>query len=166
MIGGRLTVSGRGSKPFDARVFEREVKRGMDALTHRTTLDFARTYQSWDHKPAWREDRAQGGLATGIRSETYTEDENYRRVNNGTFPRPIVARRANVLVFRHSKGFTPKTRPGVIGSGAGSNTGPWVRKKTVWHKGIKPRFFDRTISRGKSGDLDEIARIALAKARR
>lgn len=67
-------------------------------------------------------------------------------VSQGVAGRKITAKNKPFLVFPHSSGWTPKTKPaGARASygGPGTNTGPIVKKKSVNWPGIKPRNFER-----------------------
>ena len=78
-------------------------------------------------------------------------------IDKGTKPRVITAKRAPYLVFR--TGYKPLTLPGKGSFGGGGSglprrviagdVGPfggWVKKKEVFHKGIKPRNLTKSLA--------------------
>ena len=52
----------------------------------------------------------------------------------------IVAKNAPYLVYRQT--YVPKTRPGGLYGGPGTETGPIVRRRQVIHPGIEARLFE------------------------
>lgn len=99
--------------------------------------DFAKTYQTWEHKPRPRVRVGRAGV------EVRVDDEIWNYVDKGTRPHVIRARRAAVLAF--TSGYTAKTRPGSIIARSGGPSGEKVFAKEVMHPGTKARGFSRRL---------------------
>lgn len=107
---------------------------------------FMKTIETWDHQPKF--DRVFKVEGFNIIGECFTTDAVYGYVNDGTSPHPIPPKKGEFLHFQ--VGFTPKTKPGWIGSKSGGKdkSSEWVHPRFVEkHPGIKePRLFDETIA--------------------
>jgi hypothetical protein len=79
-----------------------------------------------------------------IVAETYTENQVYDWVSEGTESHPIFPRNAKALAFPGT--FVPKTFPGIINSGAGFSGPVDQFRNWVGHPGVEARKFDRTIA--------------------
>jgi len=113
------------TKPgLDVVALERVLRAGIDRLLTVSKTEFGYTYATWTHKPAFETRRAKsyawttGGLV-------FTKDENYIRLDEGTRPHSIAARRVPLLKYQSK--FTPKTQPRVLLSRPGGKSGPWAR---------------------------------------
>jgi len=111
--------------------------------------DFDATSKTWKHQPVFGTTFAQ--TATSASVTVATKDEIYRYVNDGTKAHIIRPKGGGVLSFQG--GFTAKTSPGVIGSGAGGSSGAMVHTRVVHHPGTKARKFDEAILRKWQGKL-------------
>jgi len=117
--------------------------------------DFWKTTRTWKHKPKFEMKVSLKRVAAEGSIEVFTTDEIYGYVSGGTRrhiikpkvrrrgPRGRFAKAAKTLAFPSSS--TPKTRPGVVGSGRGGSSGPTVFRRQVMHPGIKARKFDEAI---------------------
>ena len=105
--------------------------------------DFARTTETWKHKPKF--EQSVSLKPPGPTLTVWTENEIYGYVNDGTRGRFIEAKNVPYLVFKGT--FIPKTLPGALSSVPGGSFPPWVSKKKIWNPGIKPRKFDETIKK-------------------
>jgi hypothetical protein len=104
--------------------------------------DFQATTRTWKTKVVFVLNvRAKQGYALVFtRNASGTESAKiYDFVNEGTRPHLIRPVRAKLLVFQQS--YSPKTSPGVIGSGTGGPSGGTVVARTVKHPGSKGRHF-------------------------
>jgi hypothetical protein len=90
--------------------------------------------ETWNNKPTFSVQQS----ATGY--QVVTTDQQWLWVNFGTPPHTIAPRNAKVLAYRGD--FTPKTRPGFVGSRAGGKTGEFVFRGPVQHPGVEARRFD------------------------
>jgi hypothetical protein len=105
--------------------------------------DFEATTKTWNHKPVFTVDVSTKGQGPAVLVGTNSEIYGY--VNDGTKPHDIYPKRAKVLRFQG--GYSAKTSPGVIGSGAGGSSGATVFSRGVRHPGTKARNFDEVIAR-------------------
>jgi len=103
--------------------------------------DFARTTETWKHKPKF--EQSVSLKPPGPTLTVWTDNEIYGYVNDGTRPHVIRRKNAPMLAFKTS--FYPKTFPGVIGSVAGGSFPPWAFAKEVHHPGTEPRRFAETL---------------------
>lgn len=104
--------------------------------------DFAFTTSTWDHQPKFEKEI---DTTDGIAVLVGTDDEIYGYVNDGTRPHTIEP--VNKSVLRFQAGYTPKTSPGSMTSKRGGSFGDFVYAKSVRHPGIRPRNFDKRISK-------------------
>ncbi len=118
---------------------------------------FRDTTATWNHQPSFEISHEGTG-----RWSVKTGDTIYHYVDAGTVPHIIRARNAAMLRFRVPS--TPKTKPRVIGSFAGSVGNQWVSKKEVHHPGTKPREFRRIISQRAQAPTLARLREALKRA--
>jgi len=104
---------------------------------------FEATTATWKHNVEF----AQGIVREGdvIIGQVSTSDRVYGYVNNGTEPHPIYPKKREFLSFQ--KEFTPKTKPGWIGSKNGGKSGEWVHPKFVERHAIEARKFDEAIAK-------------------
>lgn len=110
--------------------------------------DFEKTTATWKNKPTFE---IQISLSGGLQVEVYTEDEIYRYVDKGTEPHDIwpgfYTGKSDKKVLAFSSTFSPKTIPGVIGSGPGSRGKVDTFRPYVEHPGTKARNFSEEIQK-------------------
>jgi len=110
--------------------------------------DFEKTTATWDTKVAFE---TQISLSGGAQVEVFTTNKIYGYVDQGTEPHEIWAGfytgKSNKKVLAFSSSSSPKTTPGVIGSGSGSQ-GPvdTFRPYVANHPGTKARNFSKGIT--------------------
>ena len=125
--------------------------------------EYEKTTRTWRNKPKFEMivglTRKGGGEASVL---VGTDDEIYGYVDEGTPAHWISAKNKPWLLFREKS--TPKTTRGRIGSGRGSRSGGWVKKKRVWNKGIKSRNFTPTIAARRKGPFVRNMRRANERA--
>jgi len=151
------------TKPgLDTAVLERELRVGIDKLLAISKTEFGYTYATFVHKPVFKACPAvsKAGTTSG---KVFTRDENYIRLDEGTRPHTITARRVPFLSYQAN--FTPKTRPRVLIAFPGGKYGKkGVKRKSVRHPGFKPRYFAETVAARHRNDLDPIAKAAVKAA--
>lgn len=107
--------------------------------------DFQQTQATWNSRDKARfKTRELPGSV-----EVYTNDKPYTWVDSGT-PRHTITPRSGKksggrLVFKER--YSPKTTQFVIGSQTSASSGRTVLARRVQHRGIKPRYFAREISK-------------------
>ena len=124
----------------------------VNVVLDQVDKDYAATYRTFTHKPKFVKERARlvGSIVIGA---SYTEDENYARLNDGTVRHQVGLNRQLMAYYPR---YQQKTVPGHIGSGRGGPLigtgsrgayggkniarGPW------WVRGITPRKFDEVVS--------------------
>lgn len=115
------------------------VAKGMDDAAEGVKADFEKTAQGWAHDVTFT-------IKTqGTDRVVSTNDEVWGYVDEGTRPHVIVAKRARVLRFM--AGGSPKTKPGRITSGTGSQGSAVVFRPRVNHPGTKARLFTQQIAK-------------------
>jgi len=110
--------------------------------------DFKRTVATWKTKPKFTKEVHFSKSELLI--EVSTDDENYRRVSEGTAGKPRVARGVGPFGTSGAKALTiipyiPKTVPGKIDARSGGDVegGPIIFRRYALNAGkIKPRDFD------------------------
>lgn len=104
--------------------------------------DYRQTVKTFKRRPTFRKSAPvlRGGLYT---IHYGTDDENYRRLDEGTRPHIIVARRAKVLRFQGN--YRAKTQVRVIDSRSGGPSGRFIFRPVVRHPGTKAREFTKVI---------------------
>lgn len=107
----------------------RDIKRDFDATT-----------ATWSTRPRFQTSVELKRVQTFAAVRVGTDDARWGLLDKGTGARVILpARPKGALAFRK---YTPKTRPGQLGSFAGGRFGPVIVKKAVYgYKGIKARNF-------------------------
>lgn len=126
-------------KFITAPKLKRAVENAMEGAARGVRVDMQVTSDTWRNKPAFGIDRPSWNARN-----VFTTDFVYGLVDAGTRPHVIVARNAGVLRFGVPS--TPKTRPRVIGSGAGARGNTIVYAHKVQHPGTAPREFSQAIS--------------------
>ena len=131
------------SKFPDATVWLAALRRAVDKSQSDVLNDLRNVTATWEHTPRWRtrfrEDSGE------LIMEISTTDKAFIFLDQGTgsygegggaYPiRPKDL--AGFLKFK--SGYTAKTTPGVLSSGAGGRYGDDIFRKEVMHPGIKPR---------------------------
>lgn len=155
-------------KPSKMRIdaFRLEFLSALKKAGREVVKDFEKTVATWNKKPAFLV--AVSLTGPGPILEVYTEDEIYKYVSRGTKPHLIWAgyytgkSDHKVLAFPSSS--TPKTRPGFIGSGAGSRSKSTTYRPYVQHKGIKARKFEEAIAKGRMSWFKKEMEAAMRRA--
>lgn len=117
--------------------FADAAKLGMRDAADDAVKDIEKTTATWQHDV---------GIEVKERSDGYSitvTDDIWTMLDKGTRAHRIVARRAKRLRF--SGGFRAKTRPGFIGSIAGSSGGDQVFRQSVQHPGTTARGWSKLI---------------------
>ena len=147
-----------------------ELLNAMRKAGREITKDFESTTRTWEHKPRFETLLSLTGPGPVVL--VATDDKIYGYVTRGTKPHLIWAgyytgksgKRALVYPGRS----VPKTRPGVLGSGPGSRSGPTMVRPYVQHPGTKARRFDELIERNWRSrfrrDMEAAMRRAAAKS--
>ena len=139
-----------GGKLLDPAKLQSAVNTALDKVAKDVQTDYKATYRTWTKV---RPDAKITTPGTGMRKVEVT-DKVYRYVDHGTRAHVIRPKRAKFLFFARS-GFRAKTRPGWIGSGAGSRGVRDTFSKGVKHPGTKPRLFTETIFEKHRRDLQK-----------
>ncbi len=111
--------------------------------------DYEKTTRTWKHKPKFEVSVSLKPPGPTLIVET--DDEIYGYVDKGTKPHLIFAGiytgKSSKKALAFPSKFSPKTKPGVIGSSSGSSGGPTVFRPYVQHPGSKPRGFEEAIGK-------------------
>jgi hypothetical protein len=127
------------------RILRNAVRRAGTQVVN----DFKLTTATWDHMVEWivRTHISQTLPSPSI--EVWTEDPIYRYVDEGTKPHPIFAGiytgKSDKKALSFPSAFAPKTKPRVLGSGAGMKGGPLTVVPYVQHPGTEAREFSKMI---------------------
>jgi len=120
--------------------------RAIEAEGEAQKRELDKTVTTWKNRPTfkydvalYRDDVSLLVYPTGDQKGV----DNWNRIDRGTRPHTITARRAPTLRFR--TGYRAKTRPRQFTSGASRRSGPWVSPKTVRHPGIEAREWSQTL---------------------
>lgn len=138
----------------DVIEIERAITNALDGVAKAALIDFKVTTQTWKNKPEFEITRTANSRIVS------TDNVIYGYVNDGTRAHIIRPRRAKVLRIPQSS--TPKTKPGVIGSGAGLRANAFFYSKAVRHPGTKARRFDRAIAKKWQREFANILQRAIA----
>lgn len=133
---------------------ERAITNAIEGVAKDALVDFKVTTQTWRSKPEFEITRTSDSRIVS------TDNVIYGYVNDGTRAHIIRPRRAKVLHI--PQGGTPKTKPGVIGSGAGLRANAFFYSKAVRHPGTKARRFDRAIAKKWRREFANILQRAIA----
>lgn len=117
--------------------FADAAKLGMQDAAEAVEADIQKTTATWKHDVAIEVKERSDGYAVTVK------DDIWNMLDHGTRAHRIVARKAKRLRF--SGGFRPKTRPGFIGSQAGSSGGDQVFRQSVMHPGTTARNWSKLI---------------------
>lgn len=124
--------------------------------------DYHATMETFDHKPKVNKEPAKniGGTVT---SSVWIDDLIYSVLNYGSTHQ--VGKGGKWMSFY--TGYSPKTRPGIIGSGASKYSGTVrQRAKGPWTITIEPRRFDISIASFRRDYLATMTAKLLLKTRR
>jgi len=136
-------------KKFKGKVFKKAIQQAARNTSNFTIKEYRKTVKTWKKRPIFKKitKSSRGRLEV----EIFTENEIYGYVDRGTKPHPIFAGiytgKSDKKALSFMKGGTPKTRPGFIGSGAGSPGTTKVLTPYVNHPGSKPRDFTEIIEK-------------------
>lgn len=128
---------------FSPAQLERGCLDVVNQVLDQADKDFAQTYATFTTKPVFTKvpARNQAGVITG---ETFTTDENYRRINDGTRWHMGGPTRKKAVSLRKR---SPKTLPGKLRSRSGSEREKRPVRRGSWRvSGITPRHFDKLVA--------------------
>lgn len=138
------------------------VRKGVQKTAKLVERDLESTTRTWKHKPKFYTGVSEAGGDYAITAGT--DDLRYKWINDGTKPHIIRPRRAPFLRFR--VGGSPKTQPGIIGSGPGSQGDQWRTAQFVQHPGITKRDFMRKIQERRQKTAEQEISQNIAKVNR
>jgi hypothetical protein len=125
-----------------------ELLNGIRRVTKGVKTDFEKTTSSWDEEVIFEE---QISLAGGPQGEVFTTNKIYGYVDKGTPAHDIWAGyytgKSDKKTLAFSSRSTPKTTPGIIGSGPGSVGKTDTYTPHVRHPGGRPRNFSKEIEK-------------------
>lgn len=121
--------------------------------------DFEKTVATWERKPVFIIQFAPDRLSARV----YTENEIYGYVNDGTKGPYPIRPKAPGYPLRFSVPSSPKTKPLIVGSGAGKKGDIPVAAYEVMHPGIKARNFDKVIGRASRREFPKTMQRELKK---
>lgn len=130
------------SKGFlDPQKMDRAIENFLDAAAENIRVDLGVTVQTWKQRPEFKIEKKAGERVIS------TDNLIYKFVSGGT----------RVRYATMSKDFIAKTRPNVIGSGAGRGKRMFVSRKHP-RPGIKARAFPKAIIRKWGPRFPELCR--------
>jgi hypothetical protein len=145
---------------LDPRAQQRAIDQGMDDAAAGALADFQSTTASWDTQVTFQVKKQADGTRT-----ISTDNTIWLFGDEGTKPHDIVAKK--IALRFPGGGFTPKTRPGFIGSsGGGSGGGTPVFRGRVHHPGTKPRGWSKLIGKKWRSRLGPIVQKRINEAMR
>lgn len=133
----KLVAIKPSAKAINFTRFATAAKLGMKDAAEAAQKDIKATAKTWTHPI---------GITVKERADGYSitvEDDVWNMLDHGTRAHRIVARKAKRLRF--AGGFRAKTRPGFIGSQAGSSGSGAIFRQSVNHPGTKPRGWSKLI---------------------
>jgi len=120
---------------------------GIRRMGTKVRKDFEKCVESWEHEVKFEQELSL--TAPGPTLYVYTTDEIFGYVDKGTKAHEIWAGyytgKSDKKALAFPSIFSPKTRPGVIGSGPGASGGETVVRPFVMHPGTEPRRFSQAI---------------------
>lgn len=137
MAGIKLTPIKAKVFPGQASKVEAAIKAASQRAAAELVADHEKTVSTWSRKPRFTVKVSSREI------EVRTDDPIWGYVDRGTKPHVIRPRRGKLLRF--ATGYSAKTRPGSIISGAGGASGPVVFAREVNHPGTKARGFSRRL---------------------
>lgn len=129
--------------------------------------ELGKAVETWDHKPRFEVLRSLTGEAASILVGPVGDEETvqiYRWVTEGTRPHLILPRNKPRLTFK--PGSTPKTRPGIVGSGPGAPGVGWRSAAAVHHPGTKAREFEKIVQKNRQGPFKRAMEAAIMRGAR
>lgn len=155
---------------FKEAEFRRVLRNAMRRAARELRKDFEKTTATWKHKPVFKEHTHLTERVPSPAISVDTDDEVYRYVTKGTRPHPIWAGiytgKSDKKVLAFPSTFSPKTQPGVIGSGPGASGGPTVFRPYVQHPGTEAREFDVVIKEKWEKKFRDLMHKAMREARK
>lgn len=135
----KLSAIKPSAKAINFTRFADAAKLGMRDAAEAAQADFEKTAATWRNQPDFVIKEQKDGFLVG------TDGKVWNMLDKGTRAHRIVARRAKRLRF--GTGFSPKTRPGFVGSQVGSSgTGGPVFVQGVDHPGTTARGWSKLIA--------------------
>jgi hypothetical protein len=140
-------------------------ERAVREANRRTKKILDDTKKDFSARSQFEFEQEQETTLRHTRASTWTDDENYIRLNQGTDDH-IVGKRGQLMSFLPD--YKPKTRPFTPRSRSGGGSGPRQAAHGPWRvRGIEPRGFIITaysLVRGRfHKDIDQAYRNALAR---
>lgn len=136
----RITIKpiGKPPKPINLQA---AIDKAMQEEADLVYRDYQKTVASWSGKPDFIiVKNSEYGY------DVYTNNPIFGYLDEGTEPHTITAKNVPFLKFPTQPAFKSKTRPKVIGSGAGQKpTTGFVSPVSVHHPGIKAREWTKLI---------------------
>lgn len=148
----KATLDQAGLNP---RKHQRAIELARDIVATAALQDFQGATRSWKHKPSFKITRDSESTSIG------TDSEIFGYVDQGTKPHII---RPKNKRLRFGAGFSPKTTPGSLSSGAGSRSGPNVYARVVHHPGTQARNFSNLVGEHAQELMEKTTTQQLAKA--
>lgn len=133
----KLVAIKPSAKAINFTRFADAAKLGMKDAANDAVKDIEATTATWKHDV---------DIVVKERSDGYSitvKDDVWNMLDKGTRAHRIIVRKAKRLRF--GRGFAAKTRPGFIGSTAGTKATGAVFKREVNHPGTKARGWSRLI---------------------
>lgn len=133
----KLVAIKPNAKKIQFTRFADAAKLGMKDAAEAAEKDLQSTAKTWKHSIT---------ITTKERADGYSlsvDDDVWNMLDKGTRAHRIIARKAKRLRF--GSGFRPKTRPGFVGSQAGSSGGAPVFVSSVNHPGTTARGWSKLI---------------------
>lgn len=136
----------------------------VDQTAKEAMKDFEATCDDFEHKPTFTVTKYVG--ANAISFTISTDDENYKRLNNGVEGGYKIPKAGpGLLVFQ--PGYKSKTVPGVLKSRQGGAYGDVVFVNTqITAKGFEGRHFDVLVRNKNEPWLKQRTRVAMREAAR
>ena len=153
---------------FKEEAFQRVIRNALIRYSRIVLKDFERTVATWDHKPKFIVKTHATARTPSPSLEVYTTDEIYGYVDGGTKAHDIWAGaytgKSDKKTLAFPSMFSPKTKPNVIGSSAGSKGGETVMRPFVEHPGTKARNFSKIIEKQNEKPFQVAMQKAMAEA--
>jgi hypothetical protein len=125
------------AKAINFTRFADAAKLGMKDAAEDAEKDIRKTTATWKHDVAIEVKERSDGYSITV------NDDVWNMLDKGTRAHRIIARKAKRLRF--AGGFTPKTRPGFIGSQSGGSSGGPQFAQGVNHPGTTARGWSKLI---------------------
>lgn len=144
-----------------SKEYAKVMKQAVMKSARLVERDYESTVSTWKHKPKFDVIVAESDGDYLVTAGT--DDKIYTFTDLGTKPHIIRPRRSKFLRFL--VGGSPKTKPNVIGSGAGSR-GDWRTADFVLHPGTRKRDFSRNIQKRRQKTAEQEISQGVAKVAR